>query len=99
MRARQARFDFVALRWGLMGTVSTTEHDRRGPCRRDRDDVNPKCAADYTDLLRQLLNRTPGPPPFSSMNSIPAASRARRMARSLGIVIEVTSSASSARLI
>src|SRR5262249_24700308 len=43
--------------------------------------------------------RTPGPPPFSSMNSTPAASRARRTAKSLAAVIEVSSSVSSARRI
>jgi hypothetical protein len=31
----------------------------------------------------RFLSRTPGPPPFSSMNSTPAASNARRIARSL----------------
>jgi hypothetical protein len=44
-------------------------------------------------------NRTPGPPPLSSMNSTPAASSARRTAKSLATVSEVLSSASSARLI
>src|SRR5262249_23974288 len=42
-------------------------------------------------------NRTPGPPPLSSMNSTPAASRARRTAKSLAAVIDVSSSVSSAR--
>jgi hypothetical protein len=46
-------------------------------------------------------NRTPGPlpPPSSSMNSTPAASSARRTAKSLAMVIDVWPSASSARLI
>jgi hypothetical protein len=44
----------------------------------------------------RFLRRTPGPPPFSSMNSTPAASNARRIARSLAAVIEVSRSASSA---
>jgi hypothetical protein len=48
---------------------------------------------------RPCRKRTPGPPPFSSMNSTPAASRARRTAKSLAVVIDVLSSASSARLI
>ena len=47
----------------------------------------------------RFLSRTPGPPPFSSMNSTPAASNARRIARSLAAVIEVSRSASSARRI
>ena len=46
---------------------------------------------------RRCRKRTPGPPPFSSMNSTPAASRARRTAKSLAAVIDVWSSASSAR--
>jgi hypothetical protein len=48
---------------------------------------------------RGCRKRTPGPPPFSSMNSTPAASKARRTAKSLATVREVLSSASSARLI
>jgi hypothetical protein len=48
-------------------------------------------------LGRRCRKRTPGPPPFSSMNSTPAASKARRTAKSLAAVIEVSSSASSAR--
>jgi hypothetical protein len=44
-------------------------------------------------------NRTPGPPLFPSMNSTPAASKARRTAKSLAMVIDVSPSASSARLI
>jgi hypothetical protein len=46
----------------------------------------------FADLRR----RTPGPPPFSSMNSTPAASRARRMASSFAAVSEVAPSATSA---
>src|SRR5436190_8263187 len=42
--------------------------------------------------------RTPGPPPLPSMNSTPAASSARRTAKSLATVSEVLSSVSSARL-
>src|SRR5262245_43422459 len=48
---------------------------------------------------RRCRKRTPGPPPFSSMNSTPAASKARRTAKSLAAVIEVSSSVSSARRI
>src|SRR5262249_1476525 len=44
-------------------------------------------------------NRTPGPPPLSSMNSTPAASRARRTAKSLAVVIDVWGLVSSARRI
>jgi len=32
-----------------------------------------------------FLNRTPGPPPFSAMNSTPAASRAERMAAAVDL--------------
>src|SRR5215472_9824046 len=46
-----------------------------------------------------LRSRTPGPPPFSSMNSIPADSNARRTARSFATVRVVAASASSARRI
>jgi hypothetical protein len=45
----------------------------------------------------RFRSRTPGPPPFSSMNSTPAASKARRTARSFATVIVVSASASSAR--
>lgn len=45
------------------------------------------------------LRRTPGPPPFSSMNVTPAASRARRMDKSFAVVKDVSSSLSSARRI
>jgi len=49
-------------------------------------------------LRSDFRRRTPGPPPFSSMNSTPADSSARRSASSLAAVIEVSRSASSARL-
>ena len=49
--------------------------------------------------LGGFRRRTPGPPPFSSMNSTPAASSARRTAKSFAVVIEVSFSAPSARLI
>jgi hypothetical protein len=45
----------------------------------------------------RLLRRTPGPPPFSSIKSTPADSKALRTARSLANVIDVSSSVSSAR--
>jgi hypothetical protein len=48
---------------------------------------------------RRCRKRTPGPPPFSSMNSTPPTSKARRTAKSFAVVIDVLSSASSARLI
>jgi hypothetical protein len=47
--------------------------------------------------LPGFCSRTPGPPPFSSMNSTPAASRARRIAKSFAAVIEVAVSVNSAR--
>jgi hypothetical protein len=36
----------------------------------------------------RLRSRTPGPSPFSSMNTTPAASKARRTAKSFGAVID-----------
>jgi hypothetical protein len=63
---------------------------KRGPCR---------------ELLGRFWPRAPfkaHPPPrrrFHSMNSTPAASNARRMARSLAAIIDVSRSASSARRI
>ena len=48
---------------------------------------------------RRCRKRTPGPPPLSSMNSTPAASKARRTAKSFAVVIDVSSSVSSARRI
>src|ERR1700722_4107397 len=54
---------------------------------------------DYRRGFSDLRRRTPGPPPFSSMNSTPAASRVRRTARLLAEVIEVSPSANSARRI
>src|ERR1035437_6137631 len=40
-----------------------------------------------------LFKRTPAPPPFWSMNSTPAASKARRIAKSLAAVMDVAPSA------
>jgi hypothetical protein len=45
------------------------------------------------------LRRAPSPPPFSSINSTPAFSRARRMADALANVIVVFPSVDSARWI
>jgi hypothetical protein len=61
----------------------------------------PQCdGCNYRDLgAARARSRAPGPPPFPSINSTPAASKARRTARSLAAVIEVWSSALSARLI
>ena len=58
-------------------------------------------ALNYLGVLRRrrLRRRTPGPPPFSSMNSMPAASKARRTAKLFAVVIAVCPSASSARRI
>jgi hypothetical protein len=44
-------------------------------------------------------NRTPSPPPLSSMNSMPAASKAWRSAASLGSVTGISPSTTSARRI
>jgi hypothetical protein len=46
-----------------------------------------------------FFNRAPSPPPFFSMNSMPASSSARRIARSFGPVNEVAAPVSSARRI
>jgi hypothetical protein len=43
---------------------------------------------------RLFRSRTPGPPPFSSMNSTPADSNARRIAKSLALVSAVRFSVS-----
>jgi hypothetical protein len=53
----------------------------------------------YGFFWTRLRCLRPGPPPFSSMNSMPAASSAWRTARSFAAVNEVASSASSARRI
>lgn len=45
----------------------------------------------------RFRKRNPGPPPFSSMKSTPADSKARRIARSLAAVNDVSPSVSSAR--
>jgi hypothetical protein len=50
-------------------------------------------------LWARLRSLTPGPPPFSSMNSTPAISKARRIAWSLAAVIDVLQDVSSARRI
>jgi predicted phage-related endonuclease len=50
----------------------------------------------YRFCFGGLRRRTPGPPPFSSMNSTPADSRARRIAWSLAAVSTVGPSANSA---
>jgi hypothetical protein len=42
----------------------------------------------YVRFLSGFFNRTPGPPPFSSMNSTPADSKARRTAKSFAMVME-----------
>jgi len=46
-----------------------------------------------------LRRRTPGPPPFSSMNSTPAVSNARRRAASLASVTGISPSTTSTRRI
>src|SRR5262249_50835166 len=70
------------------------------------DGASPRCVrcgpfgnhlADFG--LVRFLRRTPGPPPFSSINSTPAASKVRRTAESLAVVIDVFPSANSARRI
>jgi hypothetical protein len=53
----------------------------------------------YRVLGAGVRSRTPGPPPFSSMNSIPASSKARRIAKSFAAVKEVSITVNSARRI
>ena len=62
---------------------------------------NAKCYPYHLVFLGRcrLLKRTPGPPPFSAMNSTPALSNARRTAKLFAVVIVVCRSASSARRI
>ena len=50
-------------------------------------------------LAIALLKRTPTPPPFSSMNAMPASSSARRIAMSFAGINDVTPSVNSARRI
>jgi hypothetical protein len=57
------------------------------------------CMASQAAHADGLLKRTPSPPPFLSMNSTPASSSARRIARSFAAVNEVAASVSSARRI
>lgn len=49
-------------------------------------------------LLPGSRSLTPAPPPFSAMNSMPPASKARRIASKFGRVIDGSPSAASARL-
>jgi hypothetical protein len=80
---------------------------------RDREPQSPVVRTQHRERhhrthLRQLsgaayadgfFNRTPSPPPFFSMNSMPASSSARRITRSLAAVNEVAAPVSSARRI
>jgi hypothetical protein len=80
----------------MIGHNRSTGGPHRGRTdRRDEARHHYRCGF-FFSLSRR---RTPGPPPFSSMNSTPEASKARRMAISLAAVNEVPSSATSARLI
>ena len=54
---------------------------------------------DYFFGRWRFRSRTPEPPPFSSINSTPATSKARLIASSLAAVRDVPFSATSARLI
>jgi hypothetical protein len=74
---------------GLLRTSRTDAVLRRYPS-------GPVSAPSQDSFARSL---TPGPPPLASMNSTPAASRARLIARLLGAVIDVSPAASSARRI
>jgi len=56
-------------------------------------------AGKKSSLFGAFGDAPPGPPPFSSMNSMPANTKARRTARSLAAVIDVSPSDDSARRI
>jgi hypothetical protein len=77
------------------------EKSSRGAPRpiRWNDSANFSRIATHGRRLGSFFSRTPGPPPFSSMNSMPAPSSVRRIARSLAAVSAMASSATSARRI
>jgi hypothetical protein len=85
----------------LCGALATVGRGRSGKQLESPIAISDSAAIYLLGALgrRGCRKRTPGPPPFSSMNSTPAASKARRTAKSLATVREVLSSASSARLI
>ena len=100
---------------GRLGRAATDQSSRRhgqrhraseplAPCfvRCNEDRVRfakPPRRVPHRFCLVGFRSRTPGPSPFSSMNTTPAPSRARRTARSLAAVMEVSPSANSARRI
>jgi hypothetical protein len=73
-----------------------TERIKRNGRRGNTAPTKPPSSVSYAD---GFFNRTPSPPPSLSMNSMPASSSARRIARSFGAVSEVAASVSSARRI
>jgi hypothetical protein len=89
-RSRSAIVQLTALSGG-----TNPRHTERPSCRLIA--VSGLTDCQVPGLLSRSL--TPGPPPLALMNSTPAASRARLMARLLGVVIDVSPTASSARRI
>ena len=82
----------------LIGHVRFDERGRETGRRRKAKPPRPSSTLPATsepprDYLRfvgsRLRTRTPGPPPFSAMNSTPAISKACRIAKSFAAVREV----------
>ena len=87
----------------LLGLISDVAGNVAGSISNAADDLaagygQRECIAYLLGFLwTRFRSLTPGPPPFSSVNSTPAASKARRTAKSLAAVIDVSSAVSSAR--
>ena len=87
--------------WENSRTVVKTSCLLHRPVRPAVTIVTKACVCNYS--LREPVfccrfrSRTPGPPPFPSMNSTPADSNARRIAKSLALVSAVWFFFSSAR--
>ena len=82
--------------------IPARRHSRRLTRRRPRNDrnYNTRGAERYFRRARRgLRNRTPSPVPFSSVKSMPAASKACRIAASLAFVTGISPSTTSTRRI
>jgi len=71
--------------------IRMSRHNRCGDA-----PMRPRLIISETYSLSGFRRRTPGPLPFSSMNSTPTNSKARRMAKSLAAVMDVSPSANLA---